>query len=105
MKGRVLVAGFATRHVVRSAYAAGYEVCAIDHFCDQDLSWYTKEYQTFEELAEFPDLIGDLCARYTFDAIVSTSGAEDMDLGGHLPRDAAGCGCPVLHKDQHPGIL
>lgn len=88
MKGRVLVAGFATRHVVRSAHAAGYEVCAIDHFCDQDLTWYTKEHHTFEELAELPDLIGDLCSRYTFDAIVSTSGAEDMDLGNTF------CGTP-----------
>lgn len=88
MKGRVLVAGFATRHVVRSAYAAGYEVCAIDHFCDQDLTWYTKEQQTFEELAEFPDLIADLCSRYAFDCIVTTSGAEDMDLGERF------CGTP-----------
>ena len=38
VKGRILVAGFATRHVAQSAALAGYEVCAVDHFCDQDLS-------------------------------------------------------------------
>ncbi|MCA1917385.1 MAG: ATP-dependent carboligase, partial [Methanospirillum hungatei] len=34
---RILVAGFSTRHVVLSAIRAGYEVCAVDHFCDADL--------------------------------------------------------------------
>ncbi|WFN34905.1 ATP-grasp domain-containing protein [Methanogenium sp. S4BF] len=125
MKGRVLVAGFATRHVVRSVYAAGYEVCAIDHFCDQDLTWYTKEHQTFEELAELPEHITDFCSRYTFDCIVTTSGAEDMDLGRTVcgtPRDVAARFCtktgiqqffeehgfpvpPLLPEGEYPAFI
>ncbi|MFA5255043.1 MAG: ATP-dependent carboligase, partial [Methanoregula sp.] len=52
MKGRVLVAGFATRHVAQSAARAGYEVCAVDHFCDQDLFWCTEDRLKFGELDE-----------------------------------------------------
>ena len=103
MKGRILVAGFATRHVVSSAYAAGYEVCAIDHFCDQDLAWCTKEHQTFEELAELPDIIAKFCSRYTFDAIVTTSGAEDMDIGQPVcgtPPDVAARFCTKTSIQQ-----
>ncbi len=125
MKGRILVAGFATRHVVRSAYATGFEVYAIDHFCDQDLTWYTKEHQTFEELAELPDIIADMCSRYTFDAIVTTSGAEDMDIGQTVcgtPHDVAARFCtktsiqqffeehefpvpPLLSKGEYPAFI
>lgn len=78
MRGRVLVAGFATRHVVQSAYRAGYEVYAVDHFCDQDLCWYTKDRATFEELDELPEAIGSIAARHPIDMLVVTSGAEDL---------------------------
>ena len=78
MKGRVLVAGFATRHVAQSAALAGYEVCAIDHFCDQDLSWYTRDRIRFEELRDLPDAIVSMCDRYSFDFGVATSGAENL---------------------------
>ncbi len=78
MKGRVLVTGFSTRHVAQSAACAGYEVCAIDHFCDQDLSWYTTDRVKFFELADLPDAIGQMCRRHTFDIVVVTSGAEDI---------------------------
>ncbi|MDD3137223.1 MAG: ATP-dependent carboligase, partial [Methanoregula sp.] len=70
MKGRVLVAGFSTRHVAQSAARAGYEVCAVDHFCDQDLAWYTREHEKFDELDELPDAISRLAQRYAFDGIV-----------------------------------
>jgi hypothetical protein len=76
VKGRVLVAGFATRHVAQSAYHAGYEVCAADHFCDQDLSWYTKDREIFENPEDLPDAVARLCARHRFDLFVPTSGAE-----------------------------
>jgi predicted ATP-grasp superfamily ATP-dependent carboligase len=125
LKGRILVAGFATRHVVGSAYAAGFEVCAIDHFCDQDLTWYTKEHQTFEELAELPDLIADLCSRHTIDCIVTTSGAEDIDIGRNVcgtPRSVAARFCtkssiqqffeeyefpvpPLLPEGEYPAFI
>lgn len=88
MKGRVLVAGFATRHVAQSAAHAGYEVCAVDHFCDQDLFWYTKDRSRFEDLDALPDAIDRMCRSHTFDFIVLTSGAED--LATNLPL----CGTP-----------
>jgi predicted ATP-grasp superfamily ATP-dependent carboligase len=78
VKGRVLVAGFATRHVAQSAERAGYEVCAVDHFCDQDLSWYTKDREKFEELADLPSAIDRICTRHRFDWFVPTSGAETL---------------------------
>lgn len=88
MKGTVLIAGFATRHVVQSAWRAGYEVCAIDHFCDQDLTWYAKEWSIFEELDEIPALIGDYISRHPIEAIITTSGAET------IAGDPRFCGTP-----------
>ena len=91
MKGRVLVAGFTTRHVAQSAAKAGYDVCAVDHFCDQDLSWYTTDREKFEELADLPDAIHELCRRHRFDLFVVTSGAEDIAAALPLcgtPKDA-----------------
>lgn len=78
MKGRVLVAGFATRHVAQSAYRAGYEVCAVDHFCDQDLSWCTKDREKFEDLEDLPGAIDRICRRHRFDSFVPSSGAETL---------------------------
>ncbi len=78
MKGRVLIAGFSTRHVARSAYRAGYEVCAVDHFCDQDLSWCTKDREQFSDLADLPGAIDRICSRHRFDYFVPTSGAETI---------------------------
>ena len=88
MKGRVLVAGFATRHVVQSAFHAGYEVCAVDHFCDQDLFWYTKDRIRFEDLADLPDAVDEMCRRHTFDMLIVTSGAEELQSSIPL------CGTP-----------
>jgi predicted ATP-grasp superfamily ATP-dependent carboligase len=76
----VLVAGFSTRHVARSAAGAGYEVCAVDHFCDQDLSWYTSDREKFEDLADLPDAIDRVCRRHRFDLFIATSGAEDLSV-------------------------
>jgi len=88
VKGRVLVAGFSTRHVAQSAHNAGYDVCTVDHFCDQDLAWYTKDQERFEDLADLPDAIDSICRRNTFDLFIPTSGAES--LGIPLPL----CGTP-----------
>jgi predicted ATP-grasp superfamily ATP-dependent carboligase len=76
MKGSVLIAGFATRHVAQSAFNAGYDVCTVDHFCDQDLTWYTKDREKFDDLADLPDAIARICRRHTFDYFIPTSGAE-----------------------------
>ena len=83
MKGRVLIAGFATRHVAQSAWKAGYTVYAVDHFCDQDLAWYTADRLKFEELDELPDRIAEMAGRHRADLFVPTSGAET--LGAPVP--------------------
>ena len=93
MKGRVLVAGFATRHVAQSAHRAGYDVCAVDHFCDQDLVWCTKDREKFEDLVDLPDAIDRIAGRHTFDLFVPTSGAEELPVPIPLcgtPRDRIG---------------
>jgi predicted ATP-grasp superfamily ATP-dependent carboligase len=91
VKGRILVAGFATRHVAQSAYQAGWEVCAVDHFCDQDLSWCTKDREKFENLEDLPKALDRICARHRFDLFIPTSGAET--LSPPIPI----CGTPPEH--------
>jgi len=78
MRKKVLVAGFATRHVVQSAQGAGYEVYAVDHFCDQDLALYAREILPFEELDDLFPAVEEMCRRHTPDIIVATSGAEAL---------------------------
>ncbi|MDN7012832.1 ATP-grasp domain-containing protein [Methanoculleus sp. FWC-SCC3] len=94
MKGRVLVAGFATRHVAQSARRAGYTVYAVDHFCDQDLGWYTEDCLTFDELDELPEKITELAARHPVDALVVASGAEAV--GTTIPL----CGTPPAKVER-----
>ncbi|MBN2733594.1 MAG: ATP-grasp domain-containing protein [Methanomicrobiaceae archaeon] len=93
MKKKVLVAGFSTRHVARSAYNAGYEVFAVDNFCDNDLIEITKLCTSFEEIAEIPGIVDKLNEKENFDIIVSTSGAEDIitkkDICGTDPKIAS----------------
>jgi len=89
MKEKVLVAGFATRHIAQSAFAAGYEVYAVDHFYDQDLSFYTREAMAFDELGDLEGAVAEMCERYSPDLIVAASGAEALatrDLCG-TPKD------------------
>jgi predicted ATP-grasp superfamily ATP-dependent carboligase len=93
-KGRVLIAGFTTRHVAQSAFHAGYEVVAIDHFCDLDLDWYTIDQRKFEELSEIPALIDELCSTYRFDFLVVTSGAEMI----HAPVPLLGSSPDCVEK-------
>lgn len=80
MNERVLIAGFATRHVAQSAANAGYEVCTVDHFCDQDLFWHTKDREKFEDLADLPGAISRILRRRKFDYFVPTSGAEILPV-------------------------
>lgn len=92
MRGRVLVAGFATRHIAQSAYAAGYDVYAVDHFCDQDLLFYTRDAMAFEELGDLEGAVEEMCRRHSPDLVVAASGAEAMagrDLCG-TPREKVG---------------
>jgi len=93
LKGKVLVAGFSTRHVARSAYNAGYEVFAVDNFCDQDLLEVAKSCTTFEEITEIPGIVDKLDEKENFDIIVATSGAENIkikkDISGTDPKTAS----------------
>jgi predicted ATP-grasp superfamily ATP-dependent carboligase len=79
VRGSVLIAGFATRHVAQSAWKAGYAVYAVDHFCDQDLSWYTRDRLKFDELEELPEGIAEMAGRHRIDWFVPTSGAETLE--------------------------
>ncbi len=85
MKETVLVAGFATRHVARSARRAGYRVCAVDHFCDCDLQWTVSDFEGFLELADLPSAIDRILSRNSIDHLVLTSGAESAICPG-IPR-------------------
>jgi len=98
VKGSVLVAGFATRHVARSAAAAGYRVTAVDHFCDQDLSWYTDEQVRFDDLDDLSDAVEGICQRRHFDFMVVTSGAETLDCPVPLMGTPADTIRPFLDK-------
>jgi uncharacterized protein len=95
---RVLVAGFATRHVARSAASAGYLVTAVDHFCDQDLSWYTDEQVRFDDLEDLADAVEGICQRRHFDFMVVTSGAETLDCPVPLMGTPAEKVRPFLDK-------
>ncbi len=75
---RILVTGFATRHVAESASRAGIEVVAVDHFCDRDLKACTIGCVRFEELEEIPDLVKRCITEFSVDAVIATSGAEDL---------------------------
>lgn len=91
---RILVTGFSTRHVAASAARAGYEVYAVDHFCDLDLRACTISCTRFEELEEIPDLVRQCISTYNVDAVIATSGAEDLQdisvpLLGSVPEIAA----------------
>ncbi|RQD84450.1 MAG: ATP-grasp domain-containing protein [Methanocalculus sp. MSAO_Arc2] len=85
MRETVLIAGYATRHVARSARRAGYRVCAVDHFCDLDLEWCVDDAERFEELADISGAIAEICSRNTVDHLVLTSGAEHEICPG-IPR-------------------
>jgi predicted ATP-grasp superfamily ATP-dependent carboligase len=78
MHPHILVAGFSTRHVVQSAHRAGCITYAVDHFCDQDLFWYTRDRRRFEELEEIPAAVQAMCEQYPIDFLVVTSGAEHL---------------------------
>ena len=100
MKRRVLVAGFATRHVAQSAHDAGYEVCCVDHFCDQDLVAVTDDCRIFSDLGTLPATIMEMAACYRFDLFVPTSGAELIHVP--IPRYAPSpeTAAPFMDKRQ-----
>jgi uncharacterized protein len=75
---RILVVGFSTRHVAASAARAGYDVGAIDHFCDLDLKICSFACSRFEELGELPRMVQQFCKDHQIDAVITTSGAEDL---------------------------
>lgn len=80
MTPRVLVAGFATRHIAASARDAGYRVIAIDHFCDRDLVDVAEECHRFETLEELAALADEAVRHHTVDGVLAGSGAELLTL-------------------------
>jgi hypothetical protein len=91
---KVLVIGFSSRNIAASACRAGYEVYAIDAFCDRDLQACTKcchalpgekNKITQAELAGIIDILG-----IAPDAVVLGSGFEFTGRG--IVR------CPVLNN-------
>jgi hypothetical protein len=93
LRQRVLVAGYATRHVAQSAHQAGYSVCAVDHFGDLDLAWYTDDQILFDDLTDLPGAIEEMVQCWHFDGMVVTSGAELLREGpprwGSCPEKVA----------------
>ena len=87
MSPSVLVAGYTTRHVAKSAAQQGYDVYAVDHFCDQDLLWCTKDAIAFDELDELPFAIEEMLGRYEIDYVITTSGAELLDVPNRMGTD------------------
>jgi hypothetical protein len=87
----ILVAGYTTRHVAASAARAGYDVYAVDHFCDQDLIWCTKDHLAFDELNELPFAVEEMLDAHDIDHVVTTSGAELLPVRDRLgtPVDVA----------------
>ncbi|KUK70633.1 MAG: Putative ATP-dependent carboligase, partial [Methanocalculus sp. 52_23] len=85
MTETILVAGYATRHVARSARRGGYRVCAVDHFCDLDLGWIVSDYEGFLELTELPAAIDRIRSRNSITRLILTSGAE-MTCCPEIPR-------------------
>lgn len=88
----VLIAGFTTRHVAKSAFEAGYDVYAVDFFCDEDLRCNVKDCISFVEIEELPDKISEMLSRYEIDYVITTSGGELLDIpkrAGTDPKVAA----------------
>ena len=80
MNGRLLVAGFATRHIAGSARRAGYGVIAVDHFCDLDLDLAADACIRFETLEELAALAADAAREHGVDGFLAGSGAETLAL-------------------------
>jgi len=80
----VLVVGYTTRHVAASAASAGYTVYAVDHFCDEDLLSCTADALAFEGLEEIPSCFEAMYEKYHPDYVVTTSGAELLDVPNRL---------------------
>ena len=89
MNKSVLVVGYATRHVASSAYAAGFTVYAIDHFCDADLTAITKDRMKFDELEDILYCFEEMFSKYHPDYVVTTSGAELLEFPNRLGTSPA----------------
>lgn len=80
MTGRLLAAGFSTRHIAGSTRRAGYGVVAVDHFCDLDLVREADACVRFETLEELSSLATRAAHEYGVDGFLAGSGAETLAL-------------------------
>ncbi|MDW7731295.1 MAG: ATP-grasp domain-containing protein [Methanolobus sp.] len=89
----ILVIGFSTRNIICSGKRAGYNMFAIDAFCDHDMlecAEAAKKLDTGEgfdarniEAARTSEMIESF--GIDFDAIIPASGFETMEFPEHLP--------------------
>lgn len=78
---KILVIGYNTRHVVSSGRRAGFEMYAIDHFCDADLRELSSGCIKFEEKPDERELLRMMRSfDVDFDAAILTSGFERYNL-------------------------
>lgn len=74
---KILVAGYDTRHIVSSGRRAGFEMYAIDHFCDADLREISSGCMKFDEKPDERELLKMIKSfRVDFDAVILNSGFE-----------------------------
>ena len=100
MNGRLLVAGFSTRHIAASACRAGYGVVAVDHFCDLDLARMADACYRFETLEELAALATDAVREHRVDGFLAGSGAETLALPVPLLGTQPGTAARFLDKGE-----
>ncbi|MHC1572195.1 MAG: ATP-grasp domain-containing protein [Methanosarcinales archaeon] len=76
----ILIIGYNTRHICRSAKRAGYNVFSIEHFGDRDLFDIADGVAVFEEDEPSPEKIRELMDDFEYDTIVRGPGFESWDL-------------------------
>jgi hypothetical protein len=84
----ILVIGFSTRNIVCSGFRAGYNMYAIDAFCDHDLQQCARDFtkldigESFDASKISLDEISQLIKGFSvdFDAIIPGSGFETIGL-------------------------
>ncbi len=100
MTGRLLVAGFATRHIAASARIAGYRVVVVDHFCDLDLAAIAEDCLRFETLDELATLVDEATRRLPVEGVLMGSGAETLPLSARRLGTPPGVAARFLDKGE-----
>jgi predicted ATP-grasp superfamily ATP-dependent carboligase len=105
VSGRLLVAGFATRHIALSARRAGYGVVAVDHFCDLDLSGAVDACFRFETLEELSAIAARAAGEQDVTGFIAGSGAETLTLPVPLLGTPPATAARFLDKGETQSFL